>query len=189
MHWTTVLNKGAVKMCCVSMERCKVKKRKDFQFALREFWLPLTSYYCLPLSFKFRIVTPFGWIWENRSHTHPPLFISECLYDYLLTHRGKQKKQVDCSLWSPLVCALSQNISTHIYFPVCAVVICVFLQVVACYPQKHPSQGKVLSLQSKRTPGLSVWVCESCCIYPPFLWQIHPCAGFLEPCGWRGEEP
>lgn len=82
-------------MCRVPVVRCVVKKKKDFQLSLREFWLPLT-YYCL--SFKFHIVKSSGCFQENRSQTHPLLFISICLYGYLLTNilcRREQKKQVD----------------------------------------------------------------------------------------------
>lgn len=48
-------------------------------------------------------------------------------------------------------------------------VLCVLIQVVVCHSQKHPSQGKVFTIQGKMTLGLSVCTCESCCSYSPFL--------------------
>lgn len=117
----------------------------------------------------------------DQIDTHPPLFISVCLCDYLLTNilcRREQKIETSRFLhhghfWFAL--CPNKNISAHIYFPACAVVRCVFIKVVVCHPQKHPSEGKVFTLLSKRTPGLYMCICESCCIYSPSLLQSALC--------------
>lgn len=147
------------------------KERKDFLLPLRELWLPLT--YSLFLSFKLHIINYFG-VFRKTAHIPIPChFISihpyDCLFTNILCREGTKETSRFLHhghFWSE-VSPIQSVSTTFIFLHVLWSSVCSFRY----FPQKHPSQGKVFTLQGKMALGLSVCICKSCCIYSPFLLQ------------------